>query len=65
VRLAERWMREAALALEDAGLHGSSSSKVAQLKQIYASELTTYTGLMSPTDEASSDHHISQAPEAL
>jgi hypothetical protein len=46
VRLAERRMAEALLALEQAGLSQVSAHEVAQLEQIYAQELTAYRAVM-------------------
>ena len=46
VRLAERRMQEALLALEEAGLREAPAHKVARLEQIYAQELAAYRAVM-------------------
>jgi hypothetical protein len=48
VRLAERRMREALLALEEACLREVSAHEVARLEQIYADELAVYETVMGP-----------------
>jgi hypothetical protein len=53
VRLAERRMREALLALEDAGLHEKSRQEVARLEQIYARELAAYSAKLTLRDDTS------------
>jgi hypothetical protein len=46
VRLAERRMAEALLALEEAGLRETSAHEVARLEQVYAYELAAYRAIM-------------------
>jgi hypothetical protein len=53
VRLAERRMREALLALEEAGLHEVSAHEVARLEQIYACELAAYSATLTLRDDTS------------
>jgi hypothetical protein len=54
VRLAERRLAEALLALEEAGQRDASDTELTRLEGIYAYELSTYTVLVSSTDGASS-----------
>jgi hypothetical protein len=53
MRLAERRMREALLALEEAGLHKSSAKEVARLEQIYEREMAAYTAALFSGDDTS------------
>jgi hypothetical protein len=46
LRLAERRMAEALLALEEAGLRGDSAHELARLEQVYAQELAGYEAAM-------------------
>jgi hypothetical protein len=48
VRLTERRMKEALLALEEASLRGASAPEVSRLEQIYAHELAAYRAIMQP-----------------
>jgi hypothetical protein len=48
LRLVERRMREALLALEEAGLRNTPAHELARLEQVYAHELAAYRALMQP-----------------
>jgi hypothetical protein len=54
IRLMERRMAEALIALEEAGLRGLPAYEVARLEQIYAQELAAYTAAMCPGDDTRS-----------
>jgi hypothetical protein len=47
VRLAEHRMREALIALEEAGLHEASAQVVARLEQLYAREVAAHEHLLA------------------